>query len=193
LKNLSKNIDIEKYQSELVQATFYHLSIFNTITRSLNSKEDCECTPLPAYYVGKSPFWCQEDYLFEVKNMLDYYNQNKELLFSYDGGEKEYNYVKNLDDKKQFITYKELFKLHYSVKSYKEKSQIKFKKAQKNNISQKNEVDREDCWSGGLGSDLGCCGNYSGCCWYASLACLRHDIACLNCDKWHCGPACTPN
>lgn len=193
LRILFKNIELDKYQSELIQSTFYHLSIFNTIVRSLTSKEECECTPIPDYYVEKSPFWCQEDYFFEVKNMLKFYDLNKERLFSYEGGEKEYYYIKSLVNKKDFVSYKELFQLHHSIDNYKNNALIKFEKAQTaNNLSNESKTNREDCWSGALGTDLGCCGNYSGCCWYASLACLRHDIACLKCDKWHCGPSCKP-
>jgi len=192
LKNISKIVGANKYKSELIQSAFYHLSIYNTITRSLENNERCECTPLPDYFVDKSSFWCQEDYFFEIEELLDYYSQNKKLLFSIEGGKKEYDYLNNMDDNKNFVSYKELFKLHYSVENYKKTAHAKFELAKKNIGQLKKDVDRDDCWSGGLGSDLGCCGNYEGCCWFASLACLRHDIACLKCDKWHCGPACKP-
>ena len=44
----------------------------------------------------------------------------------------------------------------------------------------------------GLGTDLGCCGNYSGCCILWRIACFVHDVACLKCDKWHCLSGCKP-
>ena len=44
----------------------------------------------------------------------------------------------------------------------------------------------------GLGSDLGCCGNYSGCCIFWRIVCFFHDVACLKCDKWHCTTYCVP-
>lgn len=188
LKLLSQRIEIEQYKSDLIQSSFYHLSIYSTIIRSFENKKDCECTTLPAYLVGKSAFWCQEDYFFNVNELISYYNENKDYLLNHKGGEKEYNYLKKIEGSIDNVSNKELFSLHHSVKKYREATQNEFKKAQNNNnfLSK----DRDDCWWGIYGSDLGCCGNYSGCCWFASLECLRHDIACIKCDKWHCGPAC---
>lgn len=45
----------------------------------------------------------------------------------------------------------------------------------------------------GLGSQWGCCGNYSGCCWYWTYLCFMHDVACIDCEPWHCGPGCEPD
>jgi len=191
IKNLTKQVTIREYQSDLIQSSFYQLSIFNSIIRSLEENKDCECTPLPAYFVGKSSFWCQEDYFFETSDLLNYYTKNKQQIFALKGGEKEYNYLINLKQDK--VSSKELFSLHNSVEDFKLKVNEKFSKDNNSNNTFSKIEDRDDCWSGMLGSDLGCCGNYSGCCWYASMNCLRHDVACLNCDKWHCGPACTPN
>lgn len=191
LKSLSQKVEIEQYQSDLIQSSFYHLSVYSTIIRSFENTKDCECTTLPAYLVGKSAFWCQEDYFFNVNELISYYDDNKDYLLSLKGGEKEYNYLKEIEGNKDKVSNKELFSLHHSVKKYKEAAQSEFKKAQNNNNFL--NKDRDDCWWGIYGSDLGCCGNYSGCCWFASMDCLRHDIACLKCDKWHCGPACKPS
>jgi hypothetical protein len=192
IKELTKQVTISEYQTDLIQSSFYQLSILNSIIRSLEENKDCECTPLPAYFVGKSSFWCQEDYFFETSDLLSYYTENKQQLFSLEGGEKEYNYLTTLKQNK--VSSKELFSLHNSVENFKSKVNDIYIKDNSSieSLSKNEDVDREDCWSGGLGSDLGCCGNYSGCCWYASLNCLRHDIACLKCDKWHCGPSCAP-
>jgi len=172
------------HKSDLIQSAFYHLSIFNTVIRSYDI-EDCECTPLPAYFVGKSSFWCQEDYMFDINQMMNYFKTNKNQLFEFKDGEKVYEYVKKLDSKNEYISYKELFELRYSVKTYKDAI------LQNNNTNLLNK-DREDCWLGILGSDLGCCGNYSGCCWVATVDCFLHDVECMNCDHWHCGWACEP-
>ena len=185
LKLLSQKVEIKQYQSDLIQSAFYHLSIYSTIIRSFENKNDCECTPLPAYFVGKSAFWCQEDYFFNVNELFSYYNENKDYLFTFKGGEKEYNYLKKLKGNRDEVSNKELFSLHYSIKEFKEFAISEFNKTQN-----KNNLVTSDCWWGISGSDLGCCGNYSGCCWFASMDCLRHDIACLKCDRWHCGPAC---
>ncbi|WP_299015126.1 hypothetical protein [uncultured Polaribacter sp.] len=201
IKNLTKEVTIREYQSDLIQSTFYQLSIFNTIIRSIEEKKNCECTPLPAYFVGKSSFWCQEDYFFETNDLLEYYAKNKNQLFSFEGGKKEFDYLTNLNKNK--VSSKELFSLHNSVQNFKLKVKEKYSndnnlsnnlpKSEDENENENENEDGEDCWSGMLGSDLGCCGNYSGCCWYSSLNCLRHDVACLKCDKWHCGPACAPS
>jgi len=184
VKELLKEIDSEMHKSDLIQSAFYHLSIFNTVIRSYDI-EDCECTPLPAYFVGKSSFWCQEDYMFDINQMMNYFKTNKNQLFEFKDGEKVYEYVKKLDSKNEYISYKELFELRYSVKTYKDAI------LQNNNTNLLNK-DREDCWLGILGSDLGCCGNYSGCCWVATVDCFLHDVECMNCDHWHCGWACEP-
>ncbi len=188
VKLLIKDIDSEKHKSDLIQSTFYHLSILNTVIRSFDSK-DCECTPLPAYFVGKSSFWCQEDYMFDRNQMMSYFKTNKKQLLEFKDGEKVFNYVSELNLQKEHISYIELFELRYSVKNYKD---VILKKYNIDLHQDAQNRDREDCWLGILGSDLGCCGNYSGCCWVATMDCFWHDVECLNCDHWHCGWACEP-
>lgn len=44
-----------------------------------------------------------------------------------------------------------------------------------------------------LGTDCGCCGNYSGLCYLCSLACYLHDITCQLCiPVVYCLPGCVP-
>lgn len=88
LKLLSQKVDIKQYQSDLIQSAFYHLSVYSTIIRSFENKKDCECTTLPAYLVGKSAFWCQEDYFFNVNELISYYNNNKDYLLTLKAGKK---------------------------------------------------------------------------------------------------------
>jgi hypothetical protein len=183
LKESASNYQIK--DKNLMQSTFYHLSIYNTIIRSFNTT-DCECTPLPAYLIGKRPFWCQEDYTLNKNILLNHFNQNKEKLLTFKDGQKFYDYVKMLDPEKENITFRELFELSYSIKEYKDA-------IQKNSTTNTLNKNREDCFLGLLGSDIGCCGNYSGCCWAASLFCFVHDSDCINCAHWHCGWACEPS
>lgn len=94
MKFLFTGINNEMHNSDLILSTFYHLSIFNTIYRSFDII-DCKCTPLPAYFVNKSSFWCQEDYMFNKVQMQEYFGKNTKQLLTYKSGREVYDFVMN--------------------------------------------------------------------------------------------------
>lgn len=181
-KKILFNQDIVS-SSPLVQSIFYHNSIMDVTIRSFVQKKDCECTPHPGYFVDKTPFWCQEDYFIDVASFTEALeNTNSKYLIN----KKEVlEFLKNQNSNQIAIDKISVFL--EKKESYIERLQQRFS-IENNNENQFSKTD-EDCFPG---SGLGCCGNYSGCCWYSSYWCLQHDLACLQCDKWHCGPSCTP-
>jgi len=176
-ENIKSNIIIK-------ESIFYHNAILNTVKRSIEKNQDCECLPHPGYFVDAKPFWCQEDYLVNVDIFLNLLKNNKSedlikkeqiilMLENYNSDEIPFNKISSfLESKEDYLN-----RIENSIVNY---------QTARNSNTNRTE---EDCT---LGTDLGCCGNYSGCCWYWSYYCLDHDLACLACDKWHCGPACEP-
>jgi len=178
-REVLSNNNLNSY-TPLVQSLFYHNSILNIIERSFKNNNDCECTPHPGYFVDYTPFWCQEDYFIDVAKFTKLINNsNSKYLINKKDVIKFLNDYENeqvsIDKISKFIETKESFLSRIET-----------------NFNNSNNSSQLRC-SNGLGSDLGCCGNYSGCCWYWSYYCLDHDLACLGCDKWHCGPACQPS
>ena len=178
--------------SQLIQSLFLHNAALSTIKRSFVQNTDCGCTPHPAYFIGKTSFWCQEDYLI---NPQDYVNTINKSNYKMSPKElKVYNYLLqnvskpyiSIDNVLNVIETKEVFLQRVSNVYYSSTHkvitttppQIKLALVQACPL--------------GAGSDLGCCGNYAGCYWYVSLLCLAHDLACLKCDHWYCGPQCKP-
>ncbi len=179
-----------KQVPEFVESIFYQNAILNTIGRSKNDKKACNCTPYQAYFVGKSNFWCQEDYYISPNDIIEKvkssnYKLNKQETEVYKYLELNKNKAKISIDNLTFITISKE-KFDKTVKDYYNK--VNEKKAN----ARIDLLDCNDCFFGVCGNQLGCCGNYSGCCWLATWDCFIHDIACLNCDHWHCGPGCKP-
>ena len=181
----NENVD---YTSQLSQSLFFHNSILNSIKRSEQTSQECNCTPHPAYFGDKSPFWCQEDYYVNPNKLIEAVdNSNLKLTEK----EKEvYSFLvskRNLDA----ISYDQITRISVPQFSVKVSDYYKGIKLD-NDISGRTSAACSSCWWEICGNQLGCCGNYSGCCVLATLDCLWHDIECLNCDKWHCGWACVP-
>ena len=167
----------DSYNYKSLESIYYYKSIFDTAIRSYN-EEDCECTPAPSYFVNKTKFWCMEEYTFEVNKFNKYFETNKSDVVSLQGGQRFYDFINQLPETTEKVTYLDLFELDFN------------KNDLRNFLLNSNTNHSEAvCWFG-PGSGIGCCGNYSGCCWMWHLHCLQHDLACLNCDKWHCGPSC---
>jgi len=190
-KSIAYN-DILNGENSFLEPIFFYNSIINTALRIRDNNERCECTPYAAYFVDKSFFWCQEDFIISPKKILEQidgssiiYERDREI---YDNLKKFKNYESlSIDKILSTIQSKEVF-IEQVEKFYNEiqssNNSARFSSAQASCSS---------CIFGICGGDLGCCGNYSGCCWFASYECLLHDAACLRCDKWHCGPACQPS
>lgn len=174
MKPFIDTVSLNASTSESYQSIFFHMAILNTINRSLSSTNDCECTPHPGYFVDKTSFWCQEDYLYNVEDLQDYFNANLDKATTL-GGTPVIEYVNSLytNNIKDVVSFKEIYFLTHLKEQF--------------NNGLKTIVCPD-----GSGSGLGCCGNYAGCCWYWSLDCLRHDMACINCDHWYCLPGCKP-
>ncbi len=200
------------HSSQLIQSLFFHNAIFTSINRSLEKNTDCGCTPHPAYFIGKTSFWCQEDYFIDPRLYIKAIDDSKYPMNAMEM--KVYNYLQN-NKSQPTISIDKLLNILETKASYMQRvSSVYYESTNKilknSSTSQQLDADRlnrdmerqsigiddrpagrreskSDCLKG---SDLGCCGNYSRCCWYWSMLCLAHDIDCLNCDHWHCGPAC---
>lgn len=183
-------IETINHSSDLVQSIFFHNAVIRTANRSLDKNIDCECTPHPGYFVDKTPFWCQEDYIVDTEQFVRaiiesgyQMNQKEKVLFEY---------LNEVRKKERFVTIDKLLAVTESKEQYLYRVDYQFRKANNKVLLSALSVAAEGDCTWGLGSDLGCCGNYSGCCWYWSIYCLDHDLKCIACDKWHCGPACEP-
>lgn len=184
--------------SLLAQSIYFHNAVLNVINRSLQNKEECNCTPDPAYFVGKGPFFCQEDLKINTQAVLAILQNMKSNKKS--EIEKIAAYLRAHADEDK-ISIDRLYGL------FETKNAFKARVANYNNyykavgVSGSAYVADEpditvndmppDC-PDGSGSDLGCCGNYSGCCWLSSGLCLAHDVVCLCCDHWYCLWDCEP-
>ena len=172
------NIELK---TKAVQSIYFHRAIFQTIERSFVDRADCDCTPHPGYFVGKTSFWCQEDYLvdpdviieaIEAKN--DQLNPKIQLV---------YNYLQD-NRRKERISYDKIRDLIEPRERFLKKLESYSKQAE-TGVSAVDE-----CLQG---DDLGCCGNYEGCCWLSSSECFWHDYQCLmsQCTPWwYCLPGC---
>ena len=163
--------------SEIGESATYHFSIYNVSKRNTINSLDCRCTPSPLYFTGKTPFVCQEDVSYNISEQKNSLQHAKDFFIEKYGVEvvaevEDYLNSKELDN----ISMVEVF---YDIHG-----------------GSSNDFDIAleglNCWLG-LGTSLGCCGNYSGCCWFRSQACLMHDIQCLDCSPcWYCGFQCEP-
>lgn len=177
-----KSLEPTLTQSEFAKSIFYHLAIVKTTKRALeNNSSNCNCSPVPLYFTGKSPFMCQEDLSYDINELLTNLENNlTEFTQQYDL--ETVNYVKNYLETKSNLSNTISFENSYIDLS---------NGVPTNQFNQiiEDHIETLGCF---LGSGLGCCGNYSGCCWYWSNACLVHDLACLHCDGWYCGWQCVP-
>jgi len=164
------------YTNSLVQSVFYHNAIIKTMKRSIVNSTACGCSPTLEYIVGKSGYFCQEDYKLNRQAIL--------LAFdSLPSHSHDDSLVRNFafGSPQAEIPEIDIINVISSSEAFLENIKNSFQ-----NPSPSNSL---NCFWG-TGSSLGCCGNYAGCCYYRHFACLMHDIACLDCDHWYCGPQC---
>lgn len=176
------NESLLNHPLDLKQNLFIHNAVLNTTSRSIQTGSIVEFTPHPGYFVDKTSFWCQEDYIIDTAKFADAITQS-----GYQLNEEEKNlfdYLNVAKENERFLTLDKLLAVIESKEEYMSRVELEILKAKGQAIDVVTECTK--------GSALGCCGNYSGCCWYWSLFCLWHDIECLQCDIWHCGPACVP-
>lgn len=178
-----KNDGSQLTESELAKSIYFHVAIVKTMKRAIeNNKTDCDCAPVPLYFVDKTPFLCQQDVKYNVADLLNNLESDSSTFIGkYDSltfqNVRSYLQKKSLET--DFVTFED---------SYIELS---------NGVSSDNFNDVIDdqielgwCLLG-PGSALGCCGNYSGCCWFWNETCLMHDIACWCCKpRWYCFDGC---
>ncbi len=183
---LATNTEI--INSQLLLSLFFHKAIFNTVKRSLKNNDDCDCTPSPLYFIGKTGFWCQEDFMIKTQTILD--NKSKETLtekekevFRYLEANKSKSSIpldqilSILETKETFLARVEYFRAN--AQSSTKASGNSFK------IAAESSCTPGDAW--------GCCGNYSGCCWVWDWVCFAHDQDCFisKCKPiWYCLPGC---
>ena len=188
-KAIIDNSSIDK-STQLVASMFFQNAILNTINRNKKSQKDCECTPYPVYFVGKSNFWCQEDFFISPSLMIAKIKKENYVLS--DDERKVYDYLE-LNKHLPLISVDILNNIRLKKEIFSQQvTQYHFNFVNKINNKLPSGGGCSDCFSGICGDQLGCCGNYSGCCWLATLDCLQHDVACINCARWHCGPFCKP-
>jgi hypothetical protein len=180
---LKLNENYQSHQIELEQGIYIHNAILNTINRSIQQEVTADCTPHPGYFVEKTQFWCQEDYIIDTKKFL-----NKIIQSGYQMNVSErkiFDYLLKTSEEERFVTIDKLLNVIETKDDFMLRVDSEILKASGQPLDT-----ITDCMQG---SDLGCCGNYSGCCWYWTILCLLHDVECLQCDIWHCGPACVPS
>jgi len=171
--------------SELKSTLFFQNSILKILNRSLSNNEECSCTPLPNYFVGTTPFWCQEDFMVNVAYLKELITlSGLDSIDSYSDVLAYLNVISNTKTEVASVN------IHEVIESREEF-------IARVNQSYTNLVQMVSCpccnGSSTQGSDLACCGNYSGCCWVWSLDCLMHDVACLDCAAWYCLLGCVPD
>ena len=94
-----------------------------------------------------------EEYTFEVNKFNKYFETNKSDVVSLQGGQRFYDFINQLPETTEKVTYLDLFELDFN------------KNDLRNFLLNSNTNQSEAvCWFG-PGSGIGCCGNYSGCCW----------------------------
>lgn len=178
-----KNNEVELTQSDLAKSIFYHVAIVKTVNRAIeNNRTDCNCSPVPLYFVDKSPFLCQQDLFYDINTLLEKFESDSSGI----------NQQYDSTTIHQLKSYLELKSTNTSSISFEDIYIDLSNGVPTNEFINVIDEHIETAWCL-LGSDLGCCGNYSGCCWFASIHCLAHDIACLNCEpSWYCFDGCVP-
>ncbi len=174
-------INNTSYNPDLLQFFLHFYAILSTAVRSETSSEPCSCLPHPGYFTGAKLFWCQEDYFIDPAIYLEAINSS--------------NFEPSTESKRDLILFLEdhmdestvpsdqIFSIFESDIQYFSRLNAVFYFE-----NDSNQVRLADCT---LGTEIGCCGNYSGCCWLWTIDCLYHDVECLHCDHWYCR-WCTP-
>ncbi len=190
LDAIFKNSGVRKRH---VQSLFFHLAIMNTKRRAvLRTDNVYQCVPLPEYVLGKSYFWCQEDFLIKVDLIKKVFKRHPDLIQDFKA-KNLFNYIDTTN--KDYLSYDKIYSFSVPKEKYLQALDIIYSKNNQKNIAAKELV--ADCawWCPlGCGSDHGCCGNYSGCCLLWSVNCLIHDEICSSCEPaWFCLPGCVPD
>jgi hypothetical protein len=182
-----------KYTNILIQSIFLQNAVLNTAKRSYVNSNQCKCTPIPSYFVDKTDFWCQEDYLVKPASFIN--NINKSGYKISDKETEILNYLITVKDSNT-ISIDNVFNILIPKDNYMSNLAYQYNIESGKTLKYStftNSSNRHPCLLGLYGSDIGCCGNYSGCCYYASTFCFNHDIDCIRCDHWYCGWQCTSN
>lgn len=147
------------FELQTVQSLFYHKAVLNTLDRSVKNNSDCECTPHPAYFIGKTGFWCQEDYLINPKAYIQAIDKSGYKMTEPEM--KMYNYLQENKSLKN-ISIDKLLNIAETQKEFLRRvGNVYYKSTNKIlKSSPPRSLVKEDCTPG---SSLGCCGNYAGC------------------------------
>lgn len=169
---------LELVQTDLAKSIFFNVAIIKSTKRALvNNSNDCNCAPVPLYFKDKSPFICQKDLAYNVGSLLTNLEENLPQIsehYDMETIEKVKTSFLSKSNQVNVVSFEEFY--------------VEFGGIPTSEFNVNLEDFIEEGWCPiGLGTDLGCCGNYSGCCWYASDLCLIHDVACLTCSEWYCG------
>ena len=179
-----------------VQSIFFHFAIINTKLRAMHRKDGTyECVPHPGYILGKSYFWCQEDFFVKVALIKDVYLKHPELIEDIKA-RKLYDFINNTNE--DFLSYDKIYSFSIKKEDYlKSLDNIVMRNKSMNSSQNRESQVASDCswWCPlGCGSDWGCCANYSGCCFYRSIECYIHDRLCSDCEpRWFCFSGCVPD
>lgn len=200
-EKLFLELNREYYYNEANLSLFYHLAIFNTAIRSIDSSnKTCNCGMYDKSLNEKTPFFCSEDKLVSKESILVLLSEmSKNNLFE------EKTFIPNQTIKYISISKKNIFQASDVDRILRKEFNIfwhyKLSEKERENIFINENGDRKvlppiydvtcilyGAYSGG---DCGCCGNYSGICHFCHIACYLHDLACEDCG-WGCGWACVP-
>lgn len=190
LDAIFKNSEVRKRH---VQSLFFHIAIMNTKIRALQRTDNVyQCVPLPEYILGKSYFWCQEDFLIKVDLIKKVFKNHPDLMQDLKA-KNLFNYIDTTD--KDYLSYDKIYSFSVPKDKYLQALDIIYSKNNQINNAAK-ELGADCAWwcPLGCGTAHGCCGNYSGCCLLWSVNCLIHDVLCSSCDPaWFCLPGCVPD
>lgn len=178
-----------------VQSILFHFAIINTKMRAFENNF-YQCVPHPGYILGRSYFWCQEDFYVDVKLIKNLYKTHPELIKDLKS-EKLLNFINSTQS--DLLSFDKIYSFYISKDNFLKSLDNIFSR---NNPSSDNKTTSiaelsGDCswWCPlGCGTDWGCCGNYSGCCLYSNTICYIHDAICTNCQpRWFCFSGCVPD
>jgi hypothetical protein len=184
---LSQNFEYDAIHKSQIEGLFFHQAIINTEKRFLQSEINIiECCPHPDYIVGKSYFWCIEDYFIPTSLLKAIFAKHPDLVQEEVKDRiKLSEYINTLTE--DSISYDKLYFLNSSKADY--------LKSLDNIVANQNsgKLLGLGCLFG-LGTAHGCCGNYSGCCYLWTWECYAHDEICGNCrPRWFCFSGCVPD
>lgn len=192
IEHMFKDMRITKQEGESI---FFHQAALRTRLRALERNDpDYACIPYPAYLLGRSYFFCQEDVVMKRNMLLSIFEEHQDL-FTTERNRRIYEMVQQ--SAAEEISFDKVYAYSMSGQDLLRTMERIVNGGVVHQLTDAKKEAARDCawWCPlGCGTDWGCCGNYSGCCFYASLECYIHDRLCSNCEpRWFCFEGCVPD